>query len=279
MSKTSSRLAEQRVGFVGAGAMAEALAGGLAAAGVDAQRMRAADPDPARRERFEAMLGIAACEDNAAVVAQSDVVVLAVKPQVVAAVLADLAGGPDLSHPLWISIAAGVRLATLEAKLPAGARVVRAMPNTPALIRAGATAVCGNANATPDDLALAQTLFESVGVCWVAAAEKLLDAVTGLSGSGPAYVFVFLEALGDAGERMGLPREAARTLAAQTVLGAARLAVEGDREPAELRKQVTSPGGTTVAGLERLEARALRAIVDEAVEAATRRSEELGEQS
>jgi pyrroline-5-carboxylate reductase len=213
------------------------------------------------------------------VVEESDVVVLAVKPQVVAPALADLAGGPDLSRPLWVSIAAGVRLATLEAKLPDGARVARAMPNTPALIRAGATAVCGNAHATPDDLALARALFESVGVCWLAPAEKMLDAVTGLSGSGPAYVFVFLEALGDAGERMGLPREAARTLAAQTLLGAARLAVEDGREPAELRKQVTSPGGTTLAGLERLEARALRATVEEAVEAATRRSAELGQDS
>jgi pyrroline-5-carboxylate reductase len=279
MSKTGSQLAEQRVGFVGAGAMAEALAGGLAAAGVDTQRMRAADPDPARRERFQQALGIATCADNAAVVEESDVVVLAVKPQVVAPALADLAGGPDLSRPLWVSIAAGVRLATLEAKLPDGARVARAMPNTPALIRAGATAVCGNAHATPDDLALARALFESVGVCWLAPAEKMLDAVTGLSGSGPAYVFVFLEALGDAGERMGLPREAARTLAAQTLLGAARLAVEDGREPAELRKQVTSPGGTTLAGLERLEARALRATVEEAVEAATRRSAELGQDS
>jgi pyrroline-5-carboxylate reductase len=277
MSKTGSQLAEQRVGFVGAGAMAEALAGGLAAAGVDTQRMRAADPDPARRERFQQALGIATCADNAAVVEESDVVVLAVKPQVVAPALADLAGGPDLSRPLWVSIAAGVRLATLEAKLPDGARVARAMPNTPALIRAGATAVCGNAHATPDDLALARALFESVGVCWLAPAENMLDAVTGLSGSGPAYVFVFLEALGDAGERMGLPREAARTLAAQTLLGAARLAVEDGREPAELRKQVTSPGGTTLAGLERLEARALRATVEEAVEAATRRSAELGQ--
>jgi pyrroline-5-carboxylate reductase len=279
MSKTGSQLAEQRVGFLGAGAMAEALAGGLAAAGMDAQRMRAADPDPVRREHFQETLGVAACEDNAEVVAQSDVVVLAVKPQVVRPVLTDLAGRPDLLHPLWISIAAGVRLATLEAELPQGARIARAMPNTPALIRAGTTAVCGNAHATPDDLALARVLFESVGMCWVAAAEKLLDAVTGLSGSGPAYVFVFIEALGDAGERMGLPREAARALAAQTVLGAARLAVEDGRDPAQLRKQVTSPGGTTLAGLERLEARDFRAAVDEAVEAATRRAVELGQES
>jgi pyrroline-5-carboxylate reductase len=279
MSKTSLELAEQRIGFLGAGAMAEALAGGLTAAGVDAQRIRAADPDPARRERLQEKLGVATCADNATVVEQSDVVVLAVKPQVVRPVLADLPGGPDLLRPLWISIAAGVRLAALEAELPHGARIARAMPNTPALIRAGATAVCGNTHAAPEDLALARALFESVGVCWVAPAEKLLDAVTGLSGSGPAYVFVFIEALGDAGVRMGLPREAARTLAAQTVLGAARLAVEDGRDPAQLREEVTSPGGTTLAGLERLGARGLRAVVDDAVEAATRRSVELGKDS
>lgn len=266
-----------RIGFVGAGAMAEALAGGLRAAGVAASRLRLADPDPARRKHLEQSLGVATTDDNAALVAESDLVVLAVKPQVMPAVLAGLADAPDRTRPLWVSIAAGVRLARLEAALGDGARIVRAMPNTPALVRCGATALCGNAAATREDLARAEALFESVGSCWIAPREALLDAVTGLSGSGPAYVFVFLEALGDAGVRMGLPRDAAYALAFQTVLGAARLAIESGRHPAALKDQVTSPGGTTIAGLERLEAGGLRAAVYDAVAAATRRSQELAE--
>jgi len=264
-----------RIGFLGAGAMAEALAGGLRASGIGAESLRLADPDPARRKHVEQALGVATTDDNAALVAGSDLVVIAVKPQVVPTVLAALAGEPDVARPLWVSIAAGVRIARLEAALGARARVVRAMPNTPALVRSGATAICGNASASAADLARAQALFASVGTCWTAPREALLDAVTGLSGSGPAYVFVFLEALGDAGVRMGLPRDAAYQLAFQTVLGAARLAIEDGRHPAALKDQVTSPGGTTIAGLERLEAGGLRAAVYDAVAAATRRSEEL----
>ena len=264
-----------RIGFLGAGAMAEALAGGLRASGVPAASLCLSDPDPARRKHVEQALGLATCDDNAALVAQSDLVVLAVKPQVVPTVLAALAGERELARPLWVSIAAGVRIAKLEAALGAGARVVRAMPNTPALVRSGATAICGNAAASAADLARAHALFASVGTCWTAPREALLDAVTGLSGSGPAYVFVFLEALGDAGVRMGLPRDAAYQLAFQTVLGAAKLAIEDGRHPAALKDQVTSPGGTTIAGLERLEAGGLRAAVYDAVAAATRRSEEL----
>ncbi|TMA32078.1 MAG: pyrroline-5-carboxylate reductase [Deltaproteobacteria bacterium] len=264
-----------RIGFLGAGAMAEALAGGLRASGVGADSLRLADPDPARRKHVEQALGLATTDDNAALVAGSDLVVIAVKPQVVPTALAALAGAPELARPLWVSIAAGVRIARLEAALGAGARIVRAMPNTPALVRSGATAICGNAVASAADLARAQALFASVGTCWTAPREALLDAVTGLSGSGPAYVFVFLEALGDAGVRMGLPRDAAYQLAFQTVLGAARLAIEDGRHPAALKDQVTSPGGTTIAGLERLEAGGLRAAVYDAVAAATRRSQEL----
>jgi pyrroline-5-carboxylate reductase len=153
---------------------------------------------------------------------------------------------------------------------------VRAMPNTPALVRAGATAIAAGGTASAADREAANALFETVGVCWEAQHESLLDAVTGLSGSGPAYVFVFLEALSDAGVRMGLPREAAYRLASQTVLGAAKLAQETGRHPAALKDQVTSPGGTTIAGLERLEAGGFRAAVYQAVAAATRRSRELG---
>ena len=178
---------------------------------------------------------------------------------------------------LWISIAAGVRIASLEARLSSAARIVRAMPNTPALIRKGATAFCGNARARTDDLAAARSLFDSVGLTWQAPAEELLDAVTGLSGSGPAYVFAFLEALIEAGVAVGLPRDAAAQLAEQTVYGAARLVRESNRSPAELRQQVSSPGGTTLAGLERLEALDFARALREAVAAATQRARELGE--
>jgi pyrroline-5-carboxylate reductase len=274
----TARLEQRRLGFLGGGAMGEALAAGVLAAGVPAAHVRAADPDPARRKRLEQALGIEAGDDNAAVVAASDVVVLAVKPALVGGVLAALGGAaaPALAKPLWISIAAGVPLAALAGALPPGARVVRAMPNTPALVQAGATAFVAGSACSADDRALAQALFASVGHAWEAPAEALLDAVTGLSGSGPAYVFVFLEALADAGVRMGLPRDAAHALAVQTVLGAARLAQETGRHPAALKDQVTSPGGTTIAGLERLEARGFRAAVHEAVAAATLRSKELG---
>lgn len=267
-----------RIGAIGAGAMGEALLGGLAAAGVPATRLRATDPDVARREALARALGITTGEDNGALVRESDVVLLAVKPGLVARVLGALRKDEDtdLARPLWVSIAAGVSLAKLAAGLPAGARIVRAMPNTPALVRAGATAFAANAAATAADRAAAQALFESVGVVWEAPDEGLLDAVTGLSGSGPAYVFVFLEALADAGVRAGLPREAAHRLACQTVLGAARLALESGLHPGQLKDRVTSPGGTTIAGLARLEAGGLRAAVHDAVEAATRRSRELG---
>jgi pyrroline-5-carboxylate reductase len=262
-----------RIGFLGAGAMAEALAGGLVAAGFAATRLVAADPDPARRKRFEEGLGVRATTDNSEAVAASDLVVVAVKPDKVRPVLTDLDG--DRSRPLWISIAAGVTLDRLKAALSGGARIVRAMPNTPAQVHAGATAFCANNLVREDDRAAARALFAAVGTVWEAPNEDLLDAVTGLSGSGPAYVFVFLEALADAGVRVGLPREAAAQLAAQTVFGAARLVLESGRHPAQLKDQVTSPGGTTIAGLERLEARGLRAALYEAVAAATERAREL----
>jgi pyrroline-5-carboxylate reductase len=269
---------KERFGFIGAGAMAEALAGGLLASGIETRRVNASDPDPARRKHLEEHLGIATSAENSEVVAEADVVVLAVKPGAVAQVLAGLAGAADLdcTRPLWISIAAGVSIASLEEGLPDSARIVRAMPNTPALVREGATAICANRAASADDRAAARNLFECVGLCWDAPREDLLDAVTGLSGSGPAYVFVFLEALADAGVRVGLPRDASAQLAAQTVFGAAKLAIESRRDPAQLKDQVASPGGTTIAGLERLEAGAFRAALYDAVAAATRRSKELG---
>jgi len=271
-------LAERRIGFVGAGAMAEALARGLLASGVAAGRLLAADPEPERRRTFAERLGIEALAENTDVLRRSDVVVLAVKPGLVPGVLSALhaAAPADALRVLWISIAAGVPLDVLASALPRAARIVRAMPNTPALVRAGATGLAGNAAATPDDRRAALALFESVGVAWEAPDERLLDAVTGLSGSGPAYLFAFLEALIEAGAAVGLPRDAAERLAKHTVQGAARLALESERSPAELRRQVSSPGGTTLAGLARLEELGFARAVAEAVAAATRRAAELG---
>ncbi|MEZ4216666.1 MAG: pyrroline-5-carboxylate reductase [Myxococcota bacterium] len=272
----SDALGALRIGFTGCGAMARALAGGLVAAGVRRDHLCASDPVAAAREAFGAHVGAEALEDNARVVERSDVVVLAVKPGVVDPALAALAGRPGLDAKLWVSIAAGVPIHAIAARLPAGARIVRAMPNTPALARSGATAFVANAHATQADRTAARALFEAVGYAWEAPSEALLDAVTGLSGSGPAYVFLFLEALGDAGVRAGLPRDAAYALAFHTVRGAAQLAIESGLHPAALKDQVTSPGGTTIAGLERLEAGGVRAALHEAVAAATRRSRELG---
>jgi pyrroline-5-carboxylate reductase len=271
----SEGIGRRRIGFLGCGAMAQALAGGLAAAGVPRDQLRGADPDAEARRRFSERTGLAAGADNGEVVGASDVVVLAVKPGVVSEVLERLRGSGDLARPLWVSIAAGVPIARITAALPSGARVVRAMPNTPALVRAAATALCANAAATREDRAAAESLFQAVGVVWEAPTEALLDAVTGLSGSGPAYVFLILEALGDAGVRAGLPREASYRLAFQTVYGAAKLAIETGEHPAALKDRVTSPGGTTIAGLERLEARRVRAALYEAVAAAAARSREL----
>lgn len=266
-----------RIGFLGAGAMASALAGGLAAAGIPRARLLASDPDVGRRASFERALGATAA-DNASVVTRSDLVVLAVKPGVVPQLLAELAAVPDAARlrVLWVSIAAGVPLARLEAGLPARARVIRAMPNTPALVRKGATAFCANREATAADRDAARALFAGVGSVWEAPHEELLDPVTALSGSGPAYFFLLIEALIDAGVENGLPPQVAHELALQTAFGAAALARESDRSPAELREQVTSPGGTTQAGLARLAARDFRGAVSEAVRAATERSRELG---
>jgi pyrroline-5-carboxylate reductase len=273
-------LAGRRIAFIGGGAMAEALAGGLIAGGVSASQIQIAEPLPERCAQLRDRLGVAAGADYADAVRDSDLVVLAVKPGVVPTALAALrAEDLDLTSPLWISIAAGVRLESLEAGLGATARIIRAMPNTPSLVGAGATALCGNAQTDASDRSDASSLFESVGIAWEADSEDLLDAVTGLSGSGPGYVFLFLEALIDAGEEAGLPREAAERLATQTLYGAAKLALEDDRSPAQLREQVSSPGGTTLAGLAVLDEGGLREILARAVAAATRRSVELGEGS
>jgi pyrroline-5-carboxylate reductase len=273
-------LSEKEIGFIGGGSMAEALAGGLIAGGVPATQIAIAEPKAERREKLREQLGVSTFEANADAVRDRNVVVLATKPNIVSVALAQLATEDlNLSKPLWISIAAGVALSSLEAGLPTKARIVRAMPNTPALIGSGATGFCGNAATDASDRADAQALFQSVGVVWEADREELLNAVTGLSGSGPAYAFLFIEALIEAGQQVGLPQEAAEQLALQTVYGAAKLARDSELSPAQLREQVSSPGGTTVAGLAELSSGELRKTLARAVAAATARSVELGKDS
>lgn len=272
MVKTSFE--QSRIGFIGCGAMAKALAGGLVEAGLAGDRIRASDPVPAARKAFETAIGARVFEGNDEVVAESDLVVLAVKPGAVEGVLTGL-DKKSAGRPIWVSIAAGVPLEALCAALPKGARVVRTMPNTPALVRAGATAYYPGPQVSAADLALVEQVLEAAGFVWRAPNEDLLDAVTGLSGSGPAYVFLILEALADAGVSQGLPRDAAQALAIRTVLGSAKLALETGSHPGVLKDQVTSPGGTTIAGLERLEAGGVRAAIYEAVRAATERSRAL----
>ncbi|MFT5441807.1 MAG: pyrroline-5-carboxylate reductase [Myxococcota bacterium] len=276
MSEGIDILTGQRIGFIGCGAMAQALAGGLVAAGVATDNLLGADLALEQRNQFEQGLGIGTTDDNAHLVSSCDVVVMCVKPNIVAPVLAGLAGSDGLAQKLFVSLAAGISISTYEAGLPTGTRVIRTMPNTPALVREGATALCPNAAATAADLEIATAMFCAVGTTWTTRQEEQLDAVTGLSGSGPAYVFLVLEALGDAGVRQGLPRDAAYKLAFQTVLGAAKLAIETGEHPGVLKDRVTSPGGTTIAGLEKLESGGVRSAIYEAVAAATARSKELG---
>ena len=263
------------IGFLGAGQMASALAAGWSRAGLlDPVRSGAADPFPSARDKFTQATGLKSYATNREVVEACDVLVLAVKPQVMAAVLAELRPLLKPRH-LVISIAAGVTLHTLSEALGAGTRMVRVMPNTPCLVGASASGYAAGQAATADDVALVGQLFGAVGKAF-ALPEHLLDAVTGLSGSGPAFIYVLIEALADGGVRVGLPRDVAQTLAAQTVLGAAKMVLETGQHPAALKDAVASPGGTTIAGLHALEQAGFRAALMDAVEAATKRSQELG---
>jgi pyrroline-5-carboxylate reductase len=265
----------RRLGFLGAGNMSEALIKGLLHAKVlPPERILASDVKGDRLDHLHKVHGIRTTTDNHLLLRESDVLVLAVKPQAIDKVLTEV--GADLrSDQLVVSVAAGVPIAALEARLPAGARVVRSMPNTPATVQAGATAIAGGAHAREDDLRIARELFEAVGRV-VVLDEGLLDAVTGLSGSGPAYVMLIIEALADGGVKVGLHRDTALLLAAQTVFGSARLLLETGEHPGRLKDMVTSPGGTAIAGLHTLESGGLRKTLMDAVEVATRRAAELG---
>ncbi len=273
---TITTLADHDIAFIGAGNMAEALIRGLVRGGhVPASKIHASAPRSERLAELAATYAIATTTDNTVAARAADLVVLSTKPQILDKVLKQI--GPELRPgALVISICAGIDCATIEAAIPVeGVRVVRAMPNTPALVGAAATAISPGQHATEGDLALAKTLFDAVGIT-VALDEIHLDAVTGLSGSGPAYIFLILEALADAGVKVGLSRRNAQRLAAQTVMGSAKLLLDTDEHPGKLKDMVTSPGGTAIAGLHTLEQGGLRTTLINAVETATKRARELG---
>ena len=262
------------IGFVGAGQMATALAKGFCQAGsVSASSIVACDVYPAAGERFVEQTGGRLAGSNAQVASECQVIFLAVKPQQMSHAMADIRAALRPEH-LVVSIAAGITLQTMAAGLGEHVKMIRVMPNTPSLVGCGASALSRGLKATDDDVALIRRLLSNVGIA-VEVPEKLMDAVTGLSGSGPAYVYQIIEALSDGGVRMGLPRDTATKLAAQTVLGAAQMVLTTGQHPGSLKDAVTSPGGTTIAGLHALERGGLRGIVMNAVEAATERAREL----
>lgn len=265
---------DKMTGFIGGGNMAEAIIKGLLAGGVPATDLAVSEPSEQRRTLLSQRYGVQVTTDNAALCQMCDTVILAVKPQVCGAVLKELRDALSLNK-LFITIMAGVTCSAIEGALGSGARVVRVMPNTPALVLEAATAIARGSFATEEDVSLARRIFDLVGVSCVVD-EKLMDAVTGLSGSGPAYVLTFIEALSDAGVKQGLTRDVATTLAAQTVYGTAKLLLETHEHPAVLKSNVASPGGTTIAGMHSLEQDGFRAATMNAVECAAARSKELG---
>jgi pyrroline-5-carboxylate reductase len=266
------------IGFLGAGQMGEALIQGILAAGLYRKdRICAADFSGKRLEDLKNRYGIRVTEDNRKAVDASGIIILSVKPNIVDRVVREIAPRMDDSK-LIVSIAAGIPIGRILASLGKKARVVRVMPNTPALLRQGASALAPGEGVSPEDLERVRKIFEAVGRV-VVLEERYLDAVTGLSGSGPAFVFMAIEALSDGGVKMGLSRETATLLSAQTVLGAAAMVLQTGEHPGVLKDRVASPEGTTIAGIHHLEECGFRAALMGAVEAATRRSVELGKKT
>ena len=265
----------KRIGFIGGGNMGEALLRGLIKTQlIPPEHVFVSDTRLERLEELARIYGIHTLSDNALLVRRVDVVILAVKPQILAAVLRGV--GAAIPGRLLVSVAAGVSTAEIRRELPPAARLVRVMPNTPALVLEGATAIARADGLEAGDLETVEEIFGAVGRV-VVLEETLMDAVTGLSGSGPAYIALVVEALADGGVKVGLDRKTAMTLAAQTVLGAARLLIETGTHPGQLKDMVTSPGGTAIAGIHTLEKGGLRRTLIDAVERATLRSRELGQ--
>ena len=264
----------KKVAIIGGGKMGSIIAQGLIDNKiVSSKDIIITDIDAARLEFLRSSMKVKVSANNEKAVKDADIIILAVKPQNMASTLKEISLSVNKSK-LVISIAAGITTTFIENSLSKGVRVIRVMPNTPALVGEGAAAVAGGRYAKANDLKLARAIFDAVGIS-LEIEEKFMDAVTALSGSGPAYFFLIIEALIDAGLKTGLSRALAKQLATQTMLGAARLCIESDKEPAHLREMVTSPGGTTAAGLKVMEERKIREIITSAVEAATKRSREL----
>ncbi len=266
---------DKQIAFIGAGNMAGALIGGLLADGVPVQNLIAADPSAEKRQALASASGIRTTADNTAAVAQADIVVLAVKPQVLHQVAEEIAAQVQHSAPLVVSIAAGIRCDTLSAWLGDRVALIRTMPNTPAMIQCGATALFATTNVSDQQREQAESLMRAVGLTQWVDDESLIDAVTAVSGSGPAYFFLMMEAIEAAGRQLGLPAETAHLLTLQTALGAARMALESSDTPATLRQRVTSPGGTTERALEILEDGGVRNLFERALAGARDRSVEL----
>lgn len=265
-----------KIGFIGAGRMAQALSKGFSNSGlVKVGNMMCSDVNQQMLDSIAESVGIGTTTDNLEVVKSSDVIVLAVKPHLVSTVLKDVAKLIHMNH-LIVSIAAGITIQQMEKVLPPGTRLIRVMPNTPALVQCGASIFSCGSNTCAEDEILIQQLFSSIGFC-AQLPEKYLAAVTGLSGSGPAYGFMAVEALADGGVKMGLPRDVAQKLAAQTLMGAAKMVLDTGKHPGELKDAVCSPGGTTIAAVHHLETHGFRAALIGAVEAASKRSQEMAE--
>ena len=268
-------MTDTTLAFIGGGNMASSLIGGLIADGWDPARIRVADTSTQRLDQLSQQFPIRTTTSNTDAADQTDIIVLAVKPQVIKSVAQELAGIVAQQQPLVISIAAGIPASALGNWLGKSTAIVRAMPNTPAMVQSGAAALYANASVSEDQRSIAESILRAVGIVIWVDDEAQMDAVTALSGSGPAYFFLFMEALQMAGQELGLPQDTARLLALQTAFGAAKMALESNEDAATLRHQVTSPGGTTEHAIRTFQEGALEALVSKALLAAATRSREL----
>ena len=267
-----------KIGFIGGGNMAASLIGGLIADGTTPSLIRVAEPDALRASSLQQQFGVQLASDNQALVEQSDVVVLAVKPQVLREVCLQISATAQLRHPLIISVAAGIRIGDIDRWLGDDNAIVRTMPNTPALVQCGATGLYANGRVDAAQRETAERIMRAVGLTQWVENEALMDAVTALSGSGPAYFFLIIEALEQAGCKLGLSAESSRVLALQTAFGAAKMALESHESSEDLRRRVTSPGGTTERAIAILEQGGLRGLFEQALTGARDRAQELADQ-